>query len=406
MNPPGLLPALHFLPTNTILSPAQQPKPVNLLWTILFTASIAQALFLLSLVVFRKSKNRLAATLIAVMLGIMVLPNINHLALTTGLYRQFPGLFGISFGMVLLFGPLCFFYTRAILDSAFAWRWGVLVHGLPYLAYRIHFSLTSVQPTEVKIAFAEAFLDGTLQVRPAAYWLFAASDLHFAAYLYLSFRTVAGERDDSSYLVPLAARRRWLKRLLLCFGAFLAVIAAYFAALLVTGTFSPTVNYLYTLALSGIIYVIAYQLVLNPDLVSPDFSRKYGASQPIQADESRAYLERLRAAMEEGKAFLDPELKLPILAATVGLPAYQLSRLINTTFGKSFSDYVNEYRVREFVRRVNAPEYAAHSIYGIALGAGFNSKSSFNAAFKKITGQTPSAVRRGKNEPSATGPNL
>jgi AraC-like DNA-binding protein len=78
----------------------------------------------------------------------------------------------------------------------------------------------------------------------------------------------------------------------------------------------------------------------------------------------------------------------------MGLPSYQLSRLINETFGRSFTDFVNEHRVREFVRRANAPEFASHSIYGIALDVGFNSKSSFNTAFKKFTGKTPSEVRK------------
>lgn len=61
---------------------------------------------------------------------------------------------------------------------------------------------------------------------------------------------------------------------------------------------------------------------------------------------------------------------------------------INALHGKIFSEYVNEYRVKEAKRilRENYDEH--HSMYEVALDSGFNSKATFNRVFKQMTGST------------------
>jgi AraC-like DNA-binding protein len=113
----------------------------------------------------------------------------------------------------------------------------------------------------------------------------------------------------------------------------------------------------------------------------------------FRGEEGEKYLQKLNALMNEEKIFTNPDLKLSSLAEELGLPSHQLSKLINEKFGKSFSDLVNEYRVKEFIKRLNETQYETFTIYGIALDVGFNSKSSFNSAFKKITGMTPSEYK-------------
>ena len=101
----------------------------------------------------------------------------------------------------------------------------------------------------------------------------------------------------------------------------------------------------------------------------------------------------INSLMTEKKIFLDPALNLTSFAEWIDIAPYQLSKLINERFGKSFTNLINEYRVNEFIDRLNDPSYKDHSIYGIALDSGFKSKSSFNSAFKKITGKTPSEYK-------------
>jgi AraC-like DNA-binding protein len=106
------------------------------------------------------------------------------------------------------------------------------------------------------------------------------------------------------------------------------------------------------------------------------------------------FSKRLLKFMEEHKPFLDPSLTLQELAASVGIPVNDLSQVINDHLGQTFYDFVNQYRVHEFIRLLDQEKSTRYSLLGLAFGSGFNSKSSFNRIFKKISGKTPSQYHR------------
>ncbi|URK19529.1 helix-turn-helix domain-containing protein [Thalassospira sp. GO-4] len=88
---------------------------------------------------------------------------------------------------------------------------------------------------------------------------------------------------------------------------------------------------------------------------------------------------------------LDPLVSLPKLARAVGVSPNQLSYVLNRHLRQNFFDFVNQTRIEE-ARAVLVLE-PERTILDIALSVGFNSKSTFNLAFRKFTGETPSAVR-------------
>ena len=105
-------------------------------------------------------------------------------------------------------------------------------------------------------------------------------------------------------------------------------------------------------------------------------------------------MHRLTELMEEEKVFLDPGLSLPQLATRLNCSVNHLSQAINAGFGMSFFDYVNQYRVKEAMAVLCFNEGSVPAILDIALQVGFNSTSTFYAAFKKSTGQTPAQYRK------------
>jgi AraC-like DNA-binding protein len=113
------------------------------------------------------------------------------------------------------------------------------------------------------------------------------------------------------------------------------------------------------------------------------------ASPPDPAD-----ADRLRRFMATEKPYLEPDLTLAGLATALSLPARQLSRLINRTFRQNFSDFINSYRVDEAKSRLLGSTSRGESVLDLLYAVGFNSKSSFNAAFKRHTGLTPTEYRK------------
>ena len=99
---------------------------------------------------------------------------------------------------------------------------------------------------------------------------------------------------------------------------------------------------------------------------------------------------RLSALMENEKVYLDPELDLPTLASQMHISIHDLSYLLNEGFEMNFFRFVNTYRVQEAKQLMSSEKYRHLNILGIAYSAGFNSKSTFNTAFKREAGVSPS----------------
>jgi AraC-like DNA-binding protein len=96
----------------------------------------------------------------------------------------------------------------------------------------------------------------------------------------------------------------------------------------------------------------------------------------------------LQAVVGE-KAFQDAELSLPDLARQLKTNVSVLSKAINQGFGMNFNDFINYYRVQELIGKLKNNEHKRQTLLGIAYDCGFNSKATFNRAFKKVTAVSP-----------------
>jgi AraC-like DNA-binding protein len=365
-------------------------------WTSLFIVSIAQGFFLISLIALRRSANPMASGLMSAMLFIMILTNFGYLVVRTDLNHYIPQFFAIPFGMILLYGPLIYLYSRSVLDNEFRWKRKYWLHFLPYLLQlALNFPIF-LAGRQSWLWFNQTFLAGELPIYYREKITFALQDIHLFIYLLITWRWIRSAALDlvnTRFVVSATTRITWIKQLSFCFFLFLITVSSLYILILIQGHYIPVTNYVYTMIMSAVIYFIAYKLVLNPALISPDFEKKYKSYMPFIGADGDKYISRLESLMAENKIFTNPELKLAELSKEVGLPAHQVSKLINEKMGKSFTDYINELRVAEFIKRMNDRKYASYSIFGIALDVGFNSKSSFNTAFKKITGKSPSAYK-------------
>ena len=112
---------------------------------------------------------------------------------------------------------------------------------------------------------------------------------------------------------------------------------------------------------------------------------------PLTAGELEAWKPRLDAWMRERRPHLRPDLTLAALADDVGLPASALSHVVNAGFARNVSEFINGYRVREVQARLLEPGAERLTLLAVALESGFRSKATFNRAFRRETGTTPSA---------------
>lgn len=98
--------------------------------------------------------------------------------------------------------------------------------------------------------------------------------------------------------------------------------------------------------------------------------------------------------MEVEKFYLNNKLSIQDVAVKIEVPRQYLSEVLNLHLNISFQDFVNNYRVEEFIDRLQKDQNKHFTLLGIAMDVGFSSKSSFNTTFKRIKGLTPTQYKK------------
>jgi AraC-like DNA-binding protein len=127
----------------------------------------------------------------------------------------------------------------------------------------------------------------------------------------------------------------------------------------------------------------------SPDEQPTPPTAKYQRS-ALDAGRAARIAAKLAQAMREDRPYLEPELSLFELARRIGVPSNYLSQTLNEHIGENFFDYINRWRVEAALPLLRAGE---RSVLEIALEVGFNSRSTFYKAFRKVTGHAPGAYR-------------
>ncbi len=130
--------------------------------------------------------------------------------------------------------------------------------------------------------------------------------------------------------------------------------------------------------------------------ISAASDQKYQRS-ALGDEQAQRIAGKIEAAMNRDELFLDPSLSLHKLAKHIAVSPNYISQTLNETIGENFFDYVNNKRIETAKPQILSGEA---TILAVALGVGFNARSSFYKAFKRRTGQTPSEFRK-THRPSA-----
>src|SRR6478736_3023655 len=143
------------------------------------------------------------------------------------------------------------------------------------------------------------------------------------------------------------------------------------------------------------VFALGYKGILQREIFYTDEITSIDPPAPAAyAKPDQQLIDKLIIHIVEKKSYLDSELTLSSLAKEINMSRTQLSQLINDGLGENFYDFINKYRVEEVKRLMTDQQAKNFNLLGIALEAGFKSKSTFNLIFKRFTGLTPTEYRK------------
>ena len=184
-----------------------------------------------------------------------------------------------------------------------------------------------------------------------------------------------------------AKQRGHLIKLCVFFGVFVLITLLWFAeAFIYLPVFGITL-----LLLSICIFILGYIAYFNPEFFNlPSYLTRPNSQAYEHIDAEAEEAQKIHQTFLDEQLYLRARLTLKEAATELKMPQRQLSELINKYQGVDFRTYVNTLRINEVMRQVQAGALQEKTILGVALEAGFNSKSSFNKTFKDLKGTSPS----------------
>jgi len=374
----------------------------------LFAVSLVQGAFLAPVVAMANHVNRRAVRVLALII-LCFLPMIGEeLVGAAGLARRFPHTIGSSITIDFLIAPLLFFYSSALIEPNRSFTRRDAFHFVPFALATLALVPFAILSGSEKLAVLQSGL-------PLSFRLIIVAKIGVAA----TYLTIILRRVHRFMATPDNPRARdphvvWFRRTMISL-AVVAVGSAALGALSAYGFPLPIdTDTIDTLFICACIFQVSALLIRHPlsvmavdatplaqFIVSAPLRRKYETS-PLDENQKQEYLERLVRHMADAKPYLDMSLSLEKLADALGVRASHLSQVLNERRSMNFYEFLNGYRVREAQARIVDPKQAEKTLIAIAHESGFNSKASFNRAFKRFTGQTPSEYARSM-EPKAAG---
>lgn len=375
-----------------------------------YITGIVLAFFLALLLLSKKNKTLADKILVCwlIVIGIhLLLFQLRYVA--DNLNYSF--LLGIEIPFPLLHGPFLYLYTSAMTNQLPANKKLGLLHFIVPLLSLLMFSSFFLMPAEQKVEIFKqkgAGYEIPIKINLAAIYLSGIFYVCWCSILLKKHKKNIADEFSNTDKINL----NWLRYLvygigviwivvlfghddLIFFSVVLFVLLLGFFGIKQVGIFSQ-INHVNTFQKE--IVERDARLFIQEEQIDPSdeniATKKKYAKSGLNEEQAIQLQKQLTKLMEKEKIFTDSDLTLSYLASRLDIHPNYLSQVINEKEQSNFYDYINTLRIEEFKKLAVLPENKKYTILTLAFECGFNSKSSFNRYFKKITGTSPSEYMR------------
>ena len=351
-----------------------------------------QLLFIAFILFQNKNGKRLSNSLLALAFLFLGL-SIGTIGLSiSGFFIDYPILVSIDDSFILAYGPLLYLFTKSVLVKDFKIYKKQLLHFVPFFVFSllIIFSLsTSIDTLEdvnpVYIALTEIILLS-----------------HIAIYIVMSrleIKQSVSQAQNKYSNIPFE-HISWLKLILNSF--LIILITSFIHASLPLLKFKAGMIITLTLLIIYIFYFVNKVIIKmlnnatnNSGIITEIEQRSKGKYEGSKLTEKQLeqYVLQLTKYIEKQKPYLESNITLNQLAEVLDISPKVISQVINSGFSYNFFDFINKYRIDYAVNLLNTRGDML-TIQEIMYDSGFSSKSSFNTAFKKFVGLTPTTYKK------------
>ncbi|MEO0570597.1 MAG: AraC family transcriptional regulator [Bacteroidota bacterium] len=347
----------------------------------------------LILVLLFKGRRRIANQLMAFFFFAQILASLDFLIWSQmgEIQELYPYLVYWATPFFTVWGPTLFLYIKSQTESDFKLKMSALFHYIPFVFITLYFLLFyhihDITEKQALLSSQRIYqfsvtngLSIFISIQVFAYNLGSIFTLEYYA------------KNCKSTKSEVLKRIRWNRFII--YGYFSACLINVTGKVLYAVSFIDSVNHY--MHISGLVFLLYFTTILGNALLGSHFGSRIikMSSEKYSPKEYEALKLTLETYLENKKPFLQFKLSLKELAQNIGSSQRLLSNFINSYEHTTFQDYINRYRVVEAKKLITENIDTGKTILEIVYESGFNSKSAFNAAFKKHAKTTPTLFKK------------
>lgn len=292
--------------------------------------------------------------------------------------------------LVLLYGPIVYFFSLRLKNGHIRWTLPMHIHLIPFLLLEIGVAIfhasTSVEQKQKLLA--------EIAIQPLDFKVWLVMMLLFAHLItyIISARRILSEHQRDLKQYYSAFEISW------AFALLRMILIIFLSSLLITivqyaGTREVFIILLFLLI--GLCIFLTSKILLFA-LSQPifDTSTSSEPSFTLPEEDQKTIKDQITHALQEQKLYTDPNLTLKDLSTSIGSSERAVSFVINHLLAENFYDLINDYRIREARDIMKTSTDSKLTVLEVLYQVGFNSKSSFNTQFKRKSGMTPTEFKR------------
>jgi len=334
--------------------------------------------FLLSSTLFRRRKNdSTSSKIIALILIIYALLIASSMIGSAKVFWKYTILSVSGNQLIYLAGPLFYFYIKSLYLKNFSVTKKSLLHFIPLLI-AISLSILSVKYFSLQFYYSNAmfYLDLASCVQMVIYFILAVTVLKMTG----KFNEIFAQPVYSKLTLPRLLFAGYISLWVFKLAVFIA-----WDLLKSLGACKDTATLLYLITFL-FVNTIVFLGLNRSKLFNP--ADKYESSTLSETDKKQIY-QRIVQFMESEQPYLESDISIVTISKALNILPGHISQVVNEMFNQNFRDVINSYRIEKAKNLILSQSKLNYTILSIAYEVGFNSKSTFNAAFKKHAGLTP-----------------
>lgn len=385
------------------------------MFQLLFLGSLFSALLTVYILILKRDAIKAYADyLLALTIIFFSWSAIIYLLLYYNMMLEVPLLFKTAAPFAFAIPPLSYLYTRAVLFNEKRFQLKDILHCIPFVIILINYVPFFIMPIEDKRKVIQLILENLDLAFTYQAGIIPENIINSLRILILLIYTIAQWRliikYKKSFNVVQVENQihdiiQWLK--IYAWSCTAHIIAIFIIAMFFLSNNSlfnngGFINLIPLIIYSVSFFVISSYLLIHPNVMNGLPFIKYKEVEtnvlteemskiPFIEEDYSEQIKQINQLFEEHKPYLNKDLSLVQVAASLDLPIRDLSYILNNYYNLRFTDFVNQHRINHIISIYNESYLDNFTIESAALEAGFMSKSGFYKSFKKLYKMTPTA---------------